>query len=342
MSRSQATSPRRISGQAIYLAGSIMVGVVVIGALLVLGWRGRDGDAEGAVSAMRLEDIPFDGARAYEDLKQLVAIGPRRSGSPAMTAQQNLLAEHFRKLGAAVEFQRFTAPDPRDGAEVPMANIIVHWHPDSKERILLCAHYDTLPLPYRDPKNPRGVFVGANDNASGVAILMELGREMAKWPSAYGIDFALLDGEEFIFTEQDHFFRGSEYFARSYAKSPDCHYRWGVLLDMVGSANLHIAEENNSYRWADTRPLVDQIWATARRLGVREFVPKREYEFRDDHLPLHDIGKIPTCDMIGWPYLPWHTEGDTADKCSALSLAKVGWVLGQWLKTVPGPPKGKG
>jgi hypothetical protein len=103
---------------------------------------------------------------------------------------------------------------------------------------------------------------------------------------------------------------------------------------MVGDADLQIYEELNSLRWRDTRPLVMDIWNTARRLGVREFIPRPKHEISDDHLPLHDVAGIPTCDIIDFDYPYWHTQGDTPEHCSALSLAKVGWVLAQWLKTV--------
>ena len=123
-------------------------------------------------------------------------------------------------------------------------------------------HYDTLPYPLEDPKDHKGTFVGANDNASGVAVLMELAHDMPSLKTKYGVDFLLLDGEEFIFSYQDRFFLGSEYFAREYAKEaakpqPAYHYRYGVLLDMVGNANLQIYQERNSVWWRDTRPLVD-------------------------------------------------------------------------------------
>ena len=216
-----------------------------------------------------------------------------------------------------------------------MANIVVHWHPQSTTRILLCGHYDTLPYPMLDRENPQGTFVGADDNASGVAVLMELARDMPTLPTKYGIDFLLLDGEEFIFSQQDRFFLGSEYFAREYVKhKPPYHYRWGVLLDMVGDADLQLYEERNSVWWNDTRGLVAEIWGTAARLGVREFVAKPKHEVEDDHLVLHDVGGIPCIDVIDFDYPPWHTQGDTPDKCSPLSLAKVGWVLREWLKTV--------
>ena len=311
---------------------------VALAALGVAGWvlfgdRGPDGDASAAVSRLKLDDIPFNGARAYESLKQLCAIGPRPSGSAGMEKQQKLLAEHFQKLGGQVDFQRFRVRHPRDGSAVPMANIIVRWHPESTSRILLCAHYDTRPYPSLDRVNPLGTFIGANDGASGAAILMELARDIPTLKSKYGIDFLLLDGEEFVFSEQDRYFVGSEYFAREYVKNrPKHRYRWGVLLDMVGDADLQIYQERNSTWWRDTRPLVEDIWATAARLGVREFIPKRMHEVNDDHVMLHDLGRIPCIDVIDFDYPPWHTQGDTPDKCSPLSLAKVGWVIEEWLK----------
>jgi glutaminyl-peptide cyclotransferase len=325
-------STRKFSGQKLFLAAALLISCLALGYMALT--TARDGGrAAGPVSTLRLEDIPFDGARAYEYLKQLCAVGPRRSGSPGMAAQQALLADHFQKLGGQIEWQRFSTRHPLDGSEVPLANLVVHWHPDRKERVLLCVHYDTLPFPLRDPDNPRGRFIGANDGGSGIAVLMELAQQMCKLDVRYGVDFVFFDAEEFIFQEDGRFFLGSEHFAGEYVRNPPPYrYRAGVLLDMVGSADLRLYQEKNSMSWRDTRPLVEEIWATAARLGVREFVPAPKYEIRDDHLALHDIAKIPTCDLIDFDYPPWHTQGDTADKCSALSLAKVGWVLTEWLK----------
>ena len=304
--------------------------------LIVAGALGVYSLAQGRrsthASRFALKDIPFDGAMAYDYLKKLCAIGPRPSGSPGMAAQQKLLTEHFTRLGGKVELQRFLGRHPQDGSQVPMANLIVQWHPQSKERILLCAHYDTLPYPMLDPRDRRGKFVGANDNASGVAILMTLAHDLPKLYGRYGVDFVLFDGEEFIFDESHPYFLGSEYFARQLVeKPPEYRYRWGVLLDMVGDAQLEIYQERNSMWWEDSRPLVQAIWATARRLGVREFVAEKKHEVRDDHLALHNIAHIPACDIIDFDYPAWHTRADTPERCSALSLAKVGWVLREWL-----------
>lgn len=328
-----AESTRKFPRQALFLVGAVAGCCLMLGWYALFGDRGRNGEARAAASDFRLEDIPFNGARAYEYLKQLCAIGPRPSGSPGMQAQQKLLTDHFTRLGAKVELQTFRTRHPLNGSPVPMANLIVRWHPESKERILLCTHYDTLPFPLRDPHNPRGVFVGANDGTSGVALLMELGNEMAELDLAYGVDFVMFDAEEFIFRENGRYFVGSEYFARRYAAERlPYRYRCGVLLDMVGDADLQLYQERNSMWWKDTRPLVEEIWATAARLGVTEFIPRKKYEINDDHVPLNNIAKIPTCDIIDFDYPYWHTRADTPENCSALSLAKVGWVVREWLK----------
>jgi hypothetical protein len=317
---------------AISLA-AMLIGLGIVGWML-FGNRGRDGNAVAAQSNLQLEDIPFDGAQAYEWLRQLCAIGPRPSGSPGMETQQKMLAEHFQKFGGQVEFQRFRVPHPQTGEPVPMANMIVRWQPENPSRILLCAHYDTLPYPLRDRQNPQGVFVGANDNASGVAVLMELAKDMPSISKKYGVDFLLLDGEEFLFREDGEFFIGSQYFARDYARrKPPYSYRWAVLLDMIGDSDLQIYQERNSLWWKDTHPLVDDLWAVAARLGVKEFIAKPKHEVNDDHVMLHSLGKIPCIDVIDFDYPAWHTQADTPNQCSPLSLAKVGWVIREWLKT---------
>lgn len=333
--QSQSESPRWAWARVVSWGLVLGIGCLMAVYLAFVHDRGPNGNAEAATSRLRLEDIPFNGARAYEYLKQLCAIGPRPSGSRGMEAQQRLLIEHFTQLGAAVELQRFGVRHPVDGSTVPMGNLIARWHPERKERILLCAHYDTLPFPMLDPVNPRGTFVGANDGASGVALLMELGHEIAEINTPYGVDFVLFDGEEFIFSDRDRYFLGSEYFARQLVAEPAAfRYRWGVLLDMVGDADLQLYQDRTSLGWRDVRPLVEEIWATAARLGVREFIPRPKYTIQDDHVPLHNIAGIRICDIIDFDYPPWHTQRDTPEQCSALSLAKVGWVVREWLAAV--------
>lgn len=291
-------------------------------------------------SNLKLADIPVDGERAYAYLKDICAIGPRVSGTDGMRRQQEYLQAHFEKLGGRVSLQQFPARHPLTGARVNMANMIVEWHPERKDRILLCAHYDTRPFPDQDPMDPKGLFLGANDGASGAALFGELAHHMPELKSKYGVDFVLFDGEELVYDGQrDPYFLGSEHFARDYLANPPPHrYKYGVLLDMIGDANLQIYREINSMRTPQTRQLNNDIFGVARSLGVREFIASTRHEVRDDHLALNQIAKIPTIDLIDFDYPTtrgqnyWHTTQDTPDKCSALSLAKVGWVLLEWAK----------
>jgi hypothetical protein len=280
---------------------------------------------------------PLDGARAYVYLQQICAIGPRISGTVGMQQQQELLQAHFEQLGGKVTQQKFLVDNPLGGPKVHMANMIVEWHPAARERVLLCAHYDTRPLPDQDldPLQQRsGIFLGANDGASGVAVLMELAHLMRGLEGAVGVDFLLVDGEELVYVEgRDKYFWGSNWFAQQYVRNPPPYkYRWGVLLDMVGDSDLQVYQEQQSVTWRDTRPLVKELWATAARLGVKEFIPRAKYRIQDDHVPLRNEGKIPTCDIIDFDYPHWHTTRDTPAQCAPSSLAKVGWVVYEWLR----------
>ena len=173
-------------------------------------------------------------------------------------------------------------------------------------------------------------------------MLAELGKLIPKLEAKeVGIDFVFFDAEELVFdSARDPFFLGSEFFAREYVANPPPHkYVKGVLLDMIADSDLQIFYEVNSMREPGARQTMQEIWAVANRLGVSEFIPRIHHEVRDDHLALNDIAKIPTCDIIDFDYPApgargtyWHTTGDTPVHCSALSLAKVGWVLHEWLK----------
>ena len=278
----------------------------------------------------------FDAARSYGYLKKICRLKSRVSGSPGMAAQQKLISEHFRKLKAKVYFQTFDAPHPINGTPVRMNNLIVSWFPEAKKRILLACHYDTRPFPDRDRSQPRGLFIGANDGASGVAFLMELGNVIRnlKISHGYGVDFVFFDGEELVYSEKDPYFLGSKYFANQYkSQTRDFEYVYGILIDMIADKKLAIYMEKNSLKYAPQ--LTRSIWEAARKTGVRQFIPQTKFEIRDDHLPLNEIAHIPTCDIIDFDYPAWHTTRDIPRNCSGASLAKVGKVLIYWLQNIP-------
>lgn len=286
------------------------------------------------------EPAAFSGERAFTHLNAICELGPRPSGSAAMEQQRQILIPHFQQAGGKVFRQAFRSRDGRTGDWVRMENLIVHWHPERTDRVLIGVHYDTRPYPDRDRWNPRGVFVGANDGASGVAVLMELAHAMPALAGPVGVDFVLFDAEEYVFDDaRDAYCLGSLFFARQYAASRRAgtlahHYRCGVILDMVADRDLSIWQEQQSVAWPETRPVVEAIWATAKRLGVKQFVPRPKYEINDDHVPLRMTGGIPTCDIIDFDYPHWHTTRDRPAACSAESLEAVGRVMLAWLQTL--------
>ena len=103
---------------------------------------------------------------------------------------------------------------------------------------------------------------------------------------------------------------------------------------MVADKNLELWQEQNGLSWPDTRPIVDAIWKTASQMNVREFIPRPKWTIEDDHLPLRNVAKIPTCDIIDFDYPHWHTTQDIPENCSGESLEIVGKVLLKWLQSI--------
>ena len=335
----QSREPSSDSHRARYWLVGLVIGLgiaIIIPGLVVLLKRGPRGPA-GAVAAVPAK---YDAQRAYQVLVQLCEIGPRPSGSEGMKRQQDYLKPIFEQAGGQVTMQTFEIRHPENGSSVPMANMIVSWNPERTKRFLLCAHYDTRPLPDQDRRNRKGVFVGANDGASGTAALVELAHHLNDLPAEVGVDLVLFDGEEFVWQQgRDDYFLGSKFFAEKYkANPPKVPYWAGVLLDMIGDRELKIFYERNSIRYA--KEVATGIWNTADRLGVRSFVPRIRHEIQDDHLPLNQTAGIPTVDVIDFDYprpgigAPsyWHTEQDVPANCSGQSLATVVWVVHEWLK----------
>lgn len=308
--------------------------VVTVSLFLVFhSLTGCGGSAE-AYGELPSTAIRIDGNRAYRYLVKVCRLGTRVSGSDGMARQQQMIVDHFSKMKCEVKYQPFEAVHPLQGTPVRMNNIIVSWHPEAKERVLIACHYDTRPFPDRDPVNRGAVFIGANDGASGVAFFMELGHHMDKIKPKYGVDFVFFDGEELVFDRRGKYFLGSEHFAKQYRDgNTKCKYVAGVLLDMLGDKRLNVYYEKNSMKMAPN--VTKSLFAAAKDVGVREFVPRVKHEVQDDHLPLNQIAGIPTCDLIDFDYPYWHTSRDIPANCSGASLEKVGLVITHWLNQGP-------
>ncbi|NKB72317.1 MAG: M28 family peptidase [Candidatus Latescibacteria bacterium] len=276
----------------------------------------------------------FNAERAFEDIVRQVEFGPRVPGLEGHRQARLYLVETLRQYADQVGQQQFTYTDRRDSLQTfAAANIIASFNLESEgnKRVMLAAHWDTRPRADQDPDplNQTLPVPGANDGASGVAVLLEMARLLHSDPPDIGVDIILFDLEDMgdsDYTDsaetKNPFAIGSEYFAQNNA-----HYRpsYGILLDMVCDKNLRIPKEANSVALA--KPIVDKIWQAADRVGASAFIDEQGIAVVDDHIAFLKRG-IPVVDLIHTPFPSyWHTVADTPEQCSAGSLQQVGDVL---------------
>ncbi len=277
-------------------------------------------------SARAGAEVPeFDSQKAFAFLVRQCEIGPRNPGSEGHRKGRDYLQATLAQYADSVRTQPFPLRFGRPEQTEEAYNIIARFQPGKKERILLCAHWDTRPWADEDPdpKNHDTPVLGANDGASGVAVLLEVARLLHKHKAPVGVDIVLFDGEDAGTSgSMNSWAQGSQYFARTLA--PQDRPIFGVLIDMIGDADLVITKEANSL--AAARPVVEKVWKIAQDLGCTAFKPELGSSIMDDHIPLLQIG-IPCIDLIDLDYPYWHTISDTPDKCSASSLDQVGRVL---------------
>jgi glutaminyl-peptide cyclotransferase len=286
-----------------------------------------------AAAAGGEKPVAFDGERAMEYLEAVCKIGPRISGTAGMKKQQQLIEKHFKKLGAKVVYQKFTARQKSLGRPVEMANLIVSYYPEKKRRVILCSHYDTRPIADQEDDERRWhrPFVSANDGGSGVAFLMEMAHHMKGLKTNVGVDFVLFDGEEYIFDpRRDQYFFGSEHFAAQYKRARNApKYTAAILLDMIAGKNARFPHERNSVYYASK--LVKEVWGIAKEQKCDAFKHEAKHEVLDDHIALNKAN-IPAIDIIDFDYEHWHKLTDVPKNCSAEPMEQVAKVLSVWLQ----------
>ena len=268
----------------------------------------------------------FDGKSAFQYLLAQTQFGPRNPNSTGHQQCLNYLTVELKKIAENVIQQQFIQQGYNE--TLTLTNIFASFKPTEQKRILLLAHWDTRPQAdmEAEQKNKKLPIIGANDGASGVAILLELARLMKNNPPPVGVDILLTDGEDYGDSQRDGndnlYFLGAKYFART--KNPNYMPQFGILLDMVGDRDLQLPMEQHSIRYAPQ--VVDMVWNAAEEAGVTQFIRVPGEAISDDHLSFNEAG-IPTIDLIDFQYPYWHTLQDTPDKCSAESLEAVGKVL---------------
>ena len=275
----------------------------------------------------------FDGQRAFDLLVQQVNFGPRIPDTEPSRQTQQLIAQKLQEAGAQVLRQEFTVT--YRGVTYRMVNVLGVLKGRSDRKVLLCAHYDTRPVADQDPNpaNRNKPIPGANDGASGVAVLLEIARVLKTHQPPRTVVFAFFDGEDLGDVGDGGMFFGSKHFARNLTvNGVNLRAEMGVLLDMVGDRDFRSTDETFSRQFAPQ--VVDGILRAAKVLGYGGlFFQPPAMSIMDDHLPLNEAG-IPTADIIDFDYPYWHTLQDTPDKCSAETLAIVGRTVLQWLMTL--------
>jgi hypothetical protein len=268
----------------------------------------------------------FDGARAFGYLERQVAFGPRVPGSAAWRECRDYFYRFFDSLGLAVDSQVFDFVDPYSGDTLPLVNVLALAAGERTDRpgLLLAAHWDCRPRCDLaiDPTLKQQPLDGANDGASGVAVLMEMAGLLAQQRPPHDVQLVLFDGEDWGRAgDLDYYLLGSREFARRGIRGK---HRFAIVLDMIGDADQQIYREGYSERYQPE--INDLVFSAAAGLELTTFHDEVRHFVVDDHLPLN-AGGLPTIDLIDFDYPYWHTEFDTPDKCSAEALGNVGRLI---------------
>ncbi|HKP95405.1 MAG TPA: M28 family peptidase [Fibrobacteria bacterium] len=268
-------------------------------------------------------DPAFDSVRAYRYLKEQCALGPRDPGSEGHRRAIAYFTAHFQGLGLPAVRQPFVHTDMATGKKVPLTNFIVTvpGRDPKRKPVVFCAHWDSRPRADQEASEMLSSrpILGANDGASGVAVLMELANLMKKKAPLQTVYLVLFDGEDYGREGNiEEYFLGARWFADNL---PAANLEYALLFDMVGDKDLRLPMERNSLK--QSPGITTRIWARAKSLGLTQFEQRPGPSVLDDHMPLQAKG-IPAIDVIDFEYPAWHTQGDTPDKCSAHSLGVVG------------------
>lgn len=259
------------------------------------------------------EEISAEELMAHVEAQ--VNFGPRIPGSQSSFVTATYIERVLTEYGWQVEFQEFQHQD------TTIRNIIAR-NRNSTPRIILGAHYDTRRFSdqEKNPTQQQTPVPGANDGASGTALLLELGRVLAN--SNNSIWLVFFDAEDQGHINNWEWSLGANYFADYLSELPES----VVVVDMIGDRDLNLYLEKNS-----DDALCQEIWEIAGQLGYQDiFISEEKYAMIDDHLPFIDKG-IPSCLLIDFDYPHWHKNSDSIDHVSAKNLRIVGEVLFNWV-----------
>jgi len=279
--------------------------------------------------------IYFSGEKAMSYLVQQCDFGPRFPGSKGQKKTAQFFESVLTKSSDTLYIMNESIKHPYLDKEIPLINFFARYNMESNYRILFMAHWDTREIADKDEnmKNRNIPIIGANDGASGVAVLLEIGNMLKSLPlENIGIDILLVDGED-MGREGDvnNFGLGTQIFSK---KIPYPLPVYAICLDMVADKEQQFLMEQ--YSLMSNQKLVKDIWDLANYLGYNQFVYEVGPAIVDDHYFFSKLTGIPAIDIIDFNYPNanenyWHTLKDTPDKCSVESLEAVGTVVSTFI-----------
>lgn len=278
----------------------------------------------------------FNADSAYVFLEKQVAFGPRIPNTASHQKCASWLEHKMRSYCKNVTTQKFSAK-AYNGKMLNLTNIIASFNPDTVNRVLLLAHWDTRPFADNDPDETKRKqsFDGANDGGSGTAVLLEIARQLSLKNPQTGIDILLVDGEDYgapmneKSQVEDDWCLGTQYWAK-FPHTMLYTARFGILLDMVGAADATFYKDGTSMYFASD--VVQKVWNIASDIGYSQyFVNETSKEIIDDHLYVNQIRQFPCIDIIQYDpntpsgfYKNWHTLNDNMSGISKKTLEAVG------------------
>ncbi len=282
----------------------------------------------------------FNSDSAYYYIQKQVDFGPRVPNTETHTACASYLAEKLRAYGAELIVQEATVK-AFDNTPLKIKNIIAQFNKSNSNRILLFAHWDTRPFAdyCEEPERRDEPILGANDGASGVAVLLEIARQLCKTTPYIGVDIILFDAEDYgqpehrnLSYKENTWCLGSQYWAKN-KHNPDYYARYGILLDMVGEKNATFTREGISMFYASS--IVDKVWNIAAKLGYSDYFSfEKTQQITDDHLYVNQFGNIPSIVIIQHDNTTetnfgayWHTHNDNMDIIDKNTLKAVGQTV---------------
>ena len=273
----------------------------------------------------------FSGERAMDLLEMQCDMGSRMPGSPGHRTLVKAIESHADSLGLAFHSLCFDGADPATGASLRLCNLVIICAGEEAPPLWLGAHYDTRPRCDResDPELAARPLVGANDGASGVAVLLHLAELLAETPPPRTVALIFFDGEDSgLAGEATTFCLGSQHLAERWndfgspLAGPDPEGL--IVIDMVGEKGLDIPYEGMSLRHAGD--WLEALFMRALSLDLPAFRPEPGRVVYDDHVPFIAQG-LRAVNLIDFDFPEWHTVGDVPDVCSPASLEQVGRLL---------------